>query len=85
MEPLIFVLVIYIVIILIYIPVQYKYIESLIEMQKRKKLKQGDLYDDLPVQDQLVHSALQGGILFPANAIAYYLFKRKQKKSTNNV
>ncbi len=63
---------------IVMVPIQYRYIKRMEEEKKRKKA-QGKIYEDMPVQEQILHQNAQMNPLFlPANIIAHIIYRVKQ-------
>ncbi|MFT9599144.1 DUF3949 domain-containing protein [Mesobacillus sp.] len=57
-------------------PIQYKYIKKMEELKKEQKLTQSKMYEEMPVQEEILHMNLQSNPLFiPANIIAGTIYK----------
>lgn len=66
---------------LIILPNQIKYVEELERIRNRSGKKQGDLYENMTFEEQVLHANAQGSILFiPANIIAHIIHKKRKKK-----
>ncbi|MGG3560065.1 DUF3949 domain-containing protein [Neobacillus rhizosphaerae] len=74
----------YLLLSLILLPVQYKYVKHLKEEDKKRKeigLSQAEYYDKMSFENQELHYNAQGNILFiGANLLATLLYKWKHKK-----
>ncbi|MDN4524472.1 DUF3949 domain-containing protein [Fictibacillus fluitans] len=67
---------------LVMIPVQYAYISGLKERSKRTGLKQQEMYDAMPVQEQQLHYHTQGNLFnLPSALVASLIYKVKHGKS----
>lgn len=67
------------VVTLIMIPIQYRYIKAM-EEEKKKNRSQGKMFEDMPVQEQVLHHNAQSNPLFiPANIIAHILYEMKNR------
>lgn len=76
-------LIILFIVTLVILPIQYKYIEGLEEMKKKSGKTQGEIYEEMSPQEQVLHRNAQANILFiPANIIAHIIYKRKHKKES---
>ena len=66
------------------LPMQYRYIKELKEMDKRRKqlgLKQDEYYEKMSFETQQLHFNAQGNLLFlGANLMATLLYNWKHKK-----
>ncbi|WP_213365857.1 DUF3949 domain-containing protein [Mesobacillus boroniphilus] len=57
-------------------PIQYRYITKMEELKKARKQTQGRMYEEMPVQEEILHMNLQSNPLFiPANIIAGMIYK----------
>jgi hypothetical protein len=63
-------------------PIQYRYIEGLEEMKKKKKVTQEKMYDDMSAAEQILHEHAQTNLfLILPNTIAYIIYKYKHRKN----
>jgi phage regulator Rha-like protein len=73
----------YIVLSLVLVPFQYKYIKQLEEMRKINSAKgktQSDMYEEMEFQHQVLHANAQGNMLFfLANILATIIYKVKNR------
>lgn len=74
----------YLLLTLIMIPFQYRYVEQMekkrLENEKKGK-SQGEMIEDMEFQEQLLHANVQGNVLFfLANILATIIYKVKQRK-----
>ncbi|GAM13584.1 DUF3949 domain-containing protein [Mesobacillus selenatarsenatis] len=61
-------------------PIQYKYIKKMGELKKEQKLTQRKMYEEMPVQEEVLHMNLQSNPLFiPANIIAGMIYKFRHR------
>jgi predicted membrane protein len=61
-------------------PIQYRYIKKMEELKKQKQLSQSEMYEEMPVQEEILHMNLQSNILFiPANIIAGLIYKYRDR------
>jgi hypothetical protein len=73
----------YILLSLILVPFQYRYIEQMakrrIENEKKGK-RQGEMMEDMEFEEQVLHANVQGNILFIlANILATIVYKVKHR------
>ncbi len=77
----------YLLLSLLLVPVQYKYIKLLKETQKRNKergVSEEDHYDQMSFETQQLHFNAQGNLLFiGANLLATLVYKLKNRKKNN--
>ncbi|OLS39196.1 DUF3949 domain-containing protein [Bacillus sp. MRMR6] len=73
----------YIVLSLVLVPFQYRYIKQLEEMRiinNAKKKSQGDMYEEMEFEHQVLHANAQGNMLFfLANILATIIYKVKHR------
>ncbi|MBT2678120.1 DUF3949 domain-containing protein [Bacillus sp. ISL-35] len=61
-------------------PIQYRYIKSMEDSKKRRKQTQSEMYEEMPVQEEVLHLNLQSNPLFlPANIIAGIIYKIRHR------
>lgn len=61
-------------------PIQYRYIKKMEELKKERKQTQGRMYEEMPVQEEILHMNLQSNPLFiPANIIAGLIYKYRHR------
>ncbi|RSD29483.1 DUF3949 domain-containing protein [Mesobacillus subterraneus] len=61
-------------------PIQYRYIKKMEELKKKKSMKQHELYENMPVQEEVLHMNLQSNPLFiPANILAGLIYKFRHR------
>jgi hypothetical protein len=74
----------YVIITIIALPFQYRYINAIEEMKKRDIEKtQGQMYDSLEFEEQVIHANGQGNFLFfGANIIASLIYKKRTSKGS---
>ncbi|WP_226644746.1 DUF3949 domain-containing protein [Mesobacillus subterraneus] len=64
----------------IMVPIQYRYIKRMEVIKKKKLLSQSQMYEEMPVQEEILHMNLQSNILFiPANIIAGLVYKYQHR------
>lgn len=76
----------YLLLSLLLLPVQYRYVKSLKEQQKQKEAKgisQQEMYENMSFEEQLSHYHAQGLFFLGANLFAtlMYNWKHKEKKT----
>ncbi|WNF24048.1 DUF3949 domain-containing protein [Mesobacillus jeotgali] len=50
------------------------------QLKKQKQLSQSEMYEEMPVQEEILHMNLQSNILFiPANIIAGLIYKYRDR------
>lgn len=74
----------YILLSLILVPFQYRYVEQMEKMRKENEKKgktQGEMMEDMGFEDQVLHANVQGNMLFIlANILATIFYKVKHRK-----
>lgn len=73
----------YIVLSFILLPIQYRYVQSIKEMDKERKaagLTQNEYYEKMSFETELLHSNAQGPIFIGANLLATLLYNWRHKK-----
>ncbi|MCM3124941.1 DUF3949 domain-containing protein [Mesobacillus sp. AQ2] len=61
-------------------PIQYKYIKTMEDSQKRRKQILSEMYEEMPVQEEVLHMNLQSNPLFlPANILAGIIYKLRHR------
>nr|WP_263323484.1 DUF3949 domain-containing protein [Neobacillus sp. Marseille-Q6967] len=74
----------YVLLSIILVPFQYRYIEQLEKMRKANEKKgksQGEMFEDMEFENQVLHANAQGNLLFIlANILATILYKIKHRK-----
>lgn len=74
----------YIVLSLALLPMQYRYIKELKDMDRKRKdlgMNQNEYYEQMTFENQLLHLNAQGNIIFiGANALAEIVYYWKNKK-----
>ena len=74
----------YILLSLILIPFQYRYVEQMEKMRKENEKKgksQGQMMEDMEFQEQILHANVQGNLLFfLANILATIVYKIKNRE-----
>ncbi|WP_079507994.1 DUF3949 domain-containing protein [Mesobacillus jeotgali] len=61
-------------------PIQYRYITKMEESKKYRKQTQGEMYEEMPVHEEVLHANLQSNPLFlPANMIAGMIYKFRHR------
>lgn len=61
-------------------PIQYRYIKKMEELKKDTKLSQSEVYEKMPVQEEILHMNLQSNLLFiPANILAGMIYKFRHR------
>jgi len=74
----------YILLSLILIPFQYRYVEQMEKMRKaneKKGINQGEMMENMKFEEQILHANVQGSILFfLANILATIVYKIKNRK-----
>ncbi|MFP7298797.1 DUF3949 domain-containing protein [Neobacillus niacini] len=73
----------YILLSLILIPFQYRYVEQMAKMRKeneKKGISQGEMMENMKFEEQLLHANVQGSIFFfLANILATIVYKVKNR------
>lgn len=60
--------------------IQYKYIKTMEDSQKRRKQILSEMYEEMPVQEEVLHMNLQSNPLFlPANILAGIIYKLRHR------
>jgi predicted membrane protein len=60
--------------------IQYKYIKTMEDSQKRRKQILSEMYEEMPVQEDVLHMNLQSNPLFlPANILAGIIYKLRHR------
>jgi hypothetical protein len=74
----------YILLSLILIPFQYRYVEQMEKMRKeneKKGKRQGEMMEDMGFEEQVLHANVQGNMLFfLANILATIIYKVKHRE-----
>ena len=74
----------YILLSLILIPFQYRYVEQMEKMRKENEKKgksQGQMMEDMEFQEQILHANVQGNLLFfLANILATIVYRIKNRE-----
>lgn len=74
----------YILLSLILIPFQYRYVEQMEKMRKeneKKGINQGEMMENMKFEEQVLHANVQGSmIFFLANLLATIVYKVKHRK-----
>ena len=74
----------YILLSLILIPFQYRYVEQMEKMRKvneKKGISQGEMMENMKFEEQVLHANAQGSILFIlANILATIVYKVKHRE-----
>lgn len=77
----------YVIVSLLILPLQYRFLIALKEKEQKKKLKgktQGEMYDDMNAGEQVLHGNMQGNpLFFLANLMATILYKIKHPEGRN--
>lgn len=61
-------------------PIQYRYIKTMEDSMKRRKQILSEMYEEMPVQEEVLHINLQSNPLFlPANIIAGIIYKLRHR------
>jgi hypothetical protein len=61
-------------------PIQYRYIKTMEDSQKRRKQIPSEMYEEMPVQEEVLHMNLQSNSLFlQANIIAGIIYKLRHR------
>ncbi|WP_433750817.1 DUF3949 domain-containing protein [Falsibacillus pallidus] len=72
----------YVLINLIFLPVQYLYVRGMEDEQKRLNKKQGKMYDDMEAGELVLHYGAQSNmLLLPANILAGFIYKIRHPKN----
>lgn len=75
----------YILLSLILIPFQNRYVEQMEKMQKvneKKGISQGEMMEDMGFEEQVLHANVQGNMLFIlANILATIVYKVKHRQN----
>lgn len=74
----------YILLSLILIPFQYRYVEQMEKMRKdneKKGISQGEMMENMKFEEQVLHANVQGSMLFfLANILATIVYKIKHRE-----
>lgn len=74
----------YILLSLILIPFQYRYVEQIEKMRKaneKKGISQGDMMENMKFEEQVLHANVQGSmIFFLPNILATIVYKLKHRQ-----
>ncbi|WHZ03845.1 DUF3949 domain-containing protein [Neobacillus sp. YX16] len=74
----------YILLSLILVPFQYRYVEQMEKMRKaneKKGISQGEMMENMEFEQQVLHANVQGSILFfLANILATIVYKVKHRE-----
>jgi K+ transporter len=74
----------YILLSLILIPFQYRYVEQMEKMRKeneKKGISQGEMMENMKFEEQVLHANVQGSmIFFLANILATIVYKIKHRE-----
>ncbi len=74
----------YVLLSLILIPFQYRYVEQMEKMRKENEKKgksQGEMMEDMGFEEQVLHANVQGNMLFfLANILATIVYKVKHRE-----
>jgi K+ transporter len=74
----------YILLSLILIPFQYRYVEQMEKMRKeneKKGVSQGEMMENMKFEEQVLHANVQGSmIFFLANILATIVYKIKHRE-----
>jgi hypothetical protein len=74
----------YILLSLILVPFQYRYVEQMEKMRKENENKgksQGEMMEDMEFEEQVLHANVQGSVLFIlANILATIVYKMKHRE-----
>jgi hypothetical protein len=74
----------YILLSLILVPFQYRYVEQMEKMRKENENKgksQGEMMEDMEFEEQVLHANVQGNVLFIlANILATIVYKMKHRE-----
>jgi hypothetical protein len=74
----------YILLSLILVPFQYRYVEQMEKMRKENEKKgksQGEMMEDMEFEEQVLHANVQGSVLFIlANILATIVYKMKHRE-----
>ncbi len=80
---ILFVFILYVLLSLALMPMQYSYIKQLKEMEKKRKsesITQGEMYENMRFEEQQLHFNAQGNPIFMlANVFASILYRMKHK------
>lgn len=61
-------------------PIQFRYIKKMEELKLKQQKTQGKIYEEMPVQEEVLHMNLQSNPLFiPANIIATLIYKFRHR------
>lgn len=61
-------------------PIQYRYIKEMKRLKEEQKLTQNEVYEKMPVQEEVLHMNLQSNLLFiPANILAGLIYKYRYR------
>ncbi len=74
----------YILLSLILIPFQYRYVEQMEKMRKaneKKGISQGEMMEKMKFEEQVLHANVQGSMIFIlANILATIIYKMKHRQ-----
>jgi nitrate reductase gamma subunit len=74
----------YILLTLILIPFQYRYVEQMEKMRienEKKGKSQGEMMEDMEFEQQVLHANVQGNLIFlPATILATIIYKVKHRE-----
>lgn len=74
----------YILLSLILIPFQYRYVEQMEKMRKaneKKGISQGEMMENMKFEEQVLHANVQGSmIFFLSNILATIIYKLKHRQ-----
>jgi predicted membrane protein len=61
-------------------PIQYRYIKTMEDSKKRRKQILSEMYEEMPVQEEVLHMNVQSNPLFlPANILAGIIYKLRHR------
>ena len=71
---------VFLVVTIIMIPIQVRYLRAIKEEMNKKKLSQDKYFDQMEFQEELLHMNSQGNLFFmPANFIAWLWLRMKKE------
>ena len=77
----------YILLSLILIPFQYRYVEQMEKMRKaneKKGINQGEMMENMKFEEQVLHANVQGSVFFfLANILATIIYKMKHRRKVS--
>ncbi|MCA0971707.1 DUF3949 domain-containing protein [Halobacillus litoralis] len=74
------ILIVFSLITLMMVPIQYRYLIGVKEEQEKKNKSQNQYYEEMPIQEEVLHANSQVNPLFlPANFIAWLILKFQKK------